>query len=192
MKRLLKILILIKACSSDFSPSHPKCSEKKIIKQQKGFNDTNVVFTIFCRSPVSVNLKNVGITEVPIAKFHHSMKTREINFSENQIEDIHEDTFRGLFRVTKLDLSLNKITSVNSVMFSDLHQLKILNLSMNSLETITNIVLPRSIGVIDLAWNRLDNSKKNIFNSLTPFEVRHCELEYETQSNVYRMCGILI
>ena len=90
---------------------------------------------------------------------------------ENEIEEIHQDTFKGLYWVEQLDLSLNKIRSVSSLMFSDLDHLNILNLSMNSLETIINIDLPRSVGIIDFSWNNLDNRQKNIFNSLIPFEV---------------------
>lgn len=125
-----------------------------------------------CRNTSNMELDNDGLKNV----FYYSKKTKKINLSENDIEEIQEDTFKGLYRVEELDLSSNKISSVNSLMFSDLNQLNILNLSMNSLETIVNIVLPKSVGVIDLSWNGLENSQKNVFDSLTPFEVRKMSL----------------
>ena len=157
-------------CLGDYSPSQPKCRKKRIIMQQKENDYIKVMLMTLqkCRNTSDLDLDNARLKKV----FHYSKKTKEINLSENEIEEIQEDTFKGLYRVDKLDISSNKISSVNSLMFSDLNQLNILNLSMNSLETIVNFVLPKSIGLIDLSWNRLDNSQKNIFNSLTPFEVK--------------------
>ena len=175
MKTLLRILILIEICLGDYSPLRPKCSEKRIIKQHN-FNDCTQVILLTlqeCRNTFNGDLKNVRLTKVPQTVFHYSKETKDINLRKNNIEEIQEETFNGLFIVEKLDLSSNKISSVNSVMFSDLNQLNILNLSMNSLESIINLVLPRSVGVIDLSWNSLDNSQSNVFNSVTPFEVKY-------------------
>ena len=62
-------------------------------------------------------------------------------------------------------------------MFSDLYKLKILNLSMNNIETIIKIVLPRSVRIIDLSWNKLENNQRNIFSTHVPFEVIYSKQE---------------
>lgn len=161
---------MITICLGDYLPSQPKCRKKRIIMQQKENDYIKVMLLSLqkCRNTSDLDFDNATLKKV----IHYSKKTKEINLSENDIEEIQEDTFKGLYRVEQLDISSNKISSVNSLMFSDLNQLNILNLSMNSLETIVNFVLPKSIGLIDLSWNRLDNSQRNIFNSLTPFEVK--------------------
>ena len=129
MKTLLRILILIEICLGDYSPLRPKCSEKRIIKQHN-FNDCTQVILLTlqeCRNTFNGDLKNVRLTKVPQTVFHYSKETKDINLRKNNIEEIQEETFNGLFSVKKLDLSSNKISSVNSVMFSDLNQLNILN-----------------------------------------------------------------
>ena len=165
--------MLIKICSGDYSPLHPECSEKRIIKQQNGHDYKQVILLTLQECRKTFNLKNVRVTTVPQIVFHYSKETKDINLRKNDIEEIQEETFKGFFIIEKLDLSFNKISSVNSVMFSDLNQLNTLNLSMNSLESIINLIIPRSIGVIDLSWNSLDNSQNNVFNSVTPFEVSY-------------------
>ena len=163
--------MLLKICLGDYSPLHPECSEKRIIKQQNGHDYKQVILLTLQECRNTFNLENVRLTKVPQTVFRYSKETKDINLRKNKIEEIQEETFKGLFIIEKLDLSFNKISSVNSVMFSDLNQLNTLNLSMNSLESINNLVLPRSVGVIDLSWNSLDNSQNNVFNSVTPFEV---------------------
>ena len=176
MKTFLKILMLIKLCSCDYSSR--QCIEKRIIKQHNEddyIKDIKVILLILQKCRNTFNVEIAGLQKVPQRTFHYSKETKEIKLSGNDIEEIQQDTFKGLCRVEQLDLSLNKIRSVSSLMFSDLNHLNILNLSMNSLETIINIDFPRSVGIIDFSWNNLDNRQKNIFNSLKPFEVRKNE-----------------
>ena len=181
MKTSLKILILITICLGDYAPSQLKCRTKRIIMQHKEDDYIKIILLILqkCRNTSNVNLDNARLKK----DFHYSKKTKIVNLSENDIEEIQEDTFKELYKVEQLDLSSNKITSVNSLMFSDLNQLNVLNLSMNSLENIFNFVLPKSVGLLDLSWNSLDNSQKNVFNSLTPFEVRKIREKLENSTS---------
>ena len=165
---------------------------KRIIKQRNVYNCTQVILLTLQECTFNEDLKNVRLTKIPQTVFHYSKETKDINLSNNNIEEIQEETFNGLFIVEKLDLSSNKISLVNSVMFSDLNQLNILNLSMNSLESIINLVLPRSVGVIDLSWNSLDNSQNNVFSSVTPFEVKYLEESINRKYNpsIFTECEI--
>lgn len=96
------------------------------------------------------------------------IKIQKLDLSNNQLTEIHPDTFNYLSLLNVLDLSNNKLLGIHPDTFNSLVKLKKLNLSHNELEEILPHTLKslKQLNVLDLSWNQLKKIHPDAFNTL--------------------------
>ncbi|KAL4230756.1 Leucine rich repeat containing 32 [Mactra antiquata] len=89
----------------------------------------------------TLELENVGITNIPNMVFVNNTKLQSINLSNNNISTINQQTFYGPINGLKyIDLNNNKITTIDSCVLNDFSTKPTLYLSGNPLHCDCNLV----------------------------------------------------
>jgi Leucine-rich repeat (LRR) protein len=133
-----EIFYKISLCGVDLSRLEPKSLQNKpILKDidlsESAFNEELVNAKLYLPELEFINLRKMNISEEIIKKHIHFSKftkLKDIDLSENQIENIYENFFSNNQILNKLYLSNNKILFIGSDSFA--LSLRILDLSHNN------------------------------------------------------------
>lgn len=87
-----------------------------------------------------LDISNGKLMKIESDALHDLIRLRDIDFSKNQLDYIHPQTFQPLSSLEKLNLSNNKLFAIESETFSVLRKLNFLDLRNNQLA----FIAPRS------------------------------------------------
>jgi Leucine-rich repeat (LRR) protein len=158
----------------------------------KFIEDTS--FSIFINLNSEIDLDDQRLENFEVGSFYGLKKVKKLLLSNNQIKRLKSQTFIGLDNMETLDLQKNKIMDLEINTFKHLTNLKSLNLSHNKLYNLTSGVfndlfvltgldlssnlltklgskfIPKSVKVLNLGSNNLNNIRSNYFDYLTNVE----------------------
>lgn len=128
----------------------------------------------------SLNTLEMGTNRIevlPSNMFEFVPTIMSLNLERNQIKTIHNNAFNGLTNLQTLLLGYNQIKEIDSKMFLPFHRLDVLNMYGNRLQNIENVVFPKALREIVIAYN---NISKGITKLL--------DLKNLTTINVHQIC----
>ncbi|KAM4677322.1 leucine-rich repeat transmembrane neuronal protein 2 [Discoglossus pictus] len=182
-----------------------RCDKLLIYCDSKGFH----LIPTIDKSSLGLSLRHNFITELQKHQFVNYSQLTWIHLDYNQIANIQEESFQGLYKLNELilrsnkishlpnttfnqlvnldilDLSFNQLTSLSPELFYGLRKLQSMHLRSNSLRTIPVRVFwdCRSLEFLDISWNRLRSLSRNGFAGLIKLRELHLENNHLTKIN---------
>lgn len=127
---------------------------------------------------------NNNLMKLEARLFKYAPLLQSIDLSFNQISEIEDRTFRGLFRLKYLSLDSNLLTKIKNKTFSGLRSLQRLDLSKNIIEELESGAFARFINlkVLQLNLNRISRLQSGIFRGFR--SIQRIDLSVNGLNNV--------
>ncbi|XP_053572250.1 leucine-rich repeat transmembrane neuronal protein 2 [Bombina bombina] len=182
-----------------------RCEKLLVYCDSKGFHFIPNVD----QNSLGLSLRHNFILELQKHQFLNFSQLTWLHLDYNQIENIQEESFQGLYKLNELilrsnkisylpnatfsqllnlqilDLSFNQLTSLNTELFHGLRKLQSMHLRANSLRTIPVRVFwdCRSLEFLDISWNRIRSLSRNGFAGLIKLRELHLENNHLSKIN---------
>lgn len=106
---------------------------------------------------MTVDLSHVGLKALPVNLFSKTLNLKQINLSNNLLQEVSENTFKNLRNLTHLDLSFNNIVTIRTPSFVNIMNIQYLSLKGNQLNAFKGEFFNTgtSLEIIDLSDNQL-------------------------------------
>lgn len=128
----------------------------------------------------SLILSNNHLVKFPHLQLSPKNILKVIDLSNNIIDKIHPLAFNDAKHLEELHLSHNALTKLDAQMFETIPTLKTLNVSHNRIKELDLHLLPRSLIILDLSFNRL-----TAFNSCQHLnDLKHLDLSHNSVSEL--------
>ena len=142
-----------------------------------------------------LNLERVGVRAVPKA-IRRLPSLRELDLALNEIEELGEDDFQGLFELRSLELQYNDIAVLPDRVFADLQSLNYLHLFRNRIVDVRKEALegPASLYRLELSHNPLGELREDAFENVQNvliLELRDTQLEVIPPSMMSSLTNIV-
>ena len=116
-----------------------------------------------------LNLSSNCLKDIPVQFIRHFPSCKMLRLNNNQFSEIPSSLFDHLPQLVELNLSTNSITSLHTEI-SSVSSLTSLNVANNSLENLQGIEVFKSLKVLDVSSNKIDDvyevGRAAVLNSL--------------------------
>jgi Leucine-rich repeat (LRR) protein len=152
-------------------------------------NDTIIKLNTSLINLTEINFSNKQINEIHENTFHGLINIIDINFENNQIEIIHPALFKGLIKLKRINFDNNYIDTIDPMTFNGLTSLIEIILPINYFKelhpsTFKGLI---SLKLIDFGIQRIDELHQNIFTGLFSLKVIdfRCNNIQELHPNIF-------
>jgi Leucine-rich repeat (LRR) protein len=120
-----------------------------------------------------INFSNNQINVIHENTFHGLINLTDLNFKTNQIQKIYPKTFKGLINLKRINFEFNRINYIYPNTFNGLTSLIHIHFGINCIEELHPSTFKDLINlkIIDFQINRIHEIKKNIFTGLISLEI---------------------
>merc|ERR1719220_2892529 len=102
-----------------------------------------------------LELNNCQSLHINTAAFENLLYLHQLNLAQNHLTSLHQDTFKNLKMLKVLRLDDNKLKDINGLLQSQT-ELQNLNVSSNRLQWFDYAFIPKSLEMIDLHDNQIE------------------------------------
>ena len=166
---------------------------KKRFKESESYRNSNMSFTITQNQEavkfeteqeknvhyeineiISINLSSKNFESIAkissylISNLNIFENLEKLDLSQNMLENVGSDDFKGLSKLLYLNLSFNRIASIDPSAFISQKSLKIINLSKNKIYILDRFTFHEmsQLKYIDLSFNSIEHLDKDTFCGL--------------------------
>jgi Leucine-rich repeat (LRR) protein len=167
---------------------------KSTFENSEYFNRENLIAYFLKQKLARTNIKNIICLDIEIMNqftidysqnkvkyidqntFNGLTNLEKIDFAQNQIQELSPSLFNGLSNLLSLIFSDNKIKEIHQNTFVDLEKVKHIQLDKNQIEEInfSSFIGLKSLKRIFLGKNQIKNLDLSTFNNLTKLEEIYC------------------
>jgi Leucine-rich repeat (LRR) protein len=138
-------------------------------------NDTIIQLNTYLINLTEINFSNNQIKEIDENTFHGLINLTDINFKNNQIQIIHSGTFKGLINLKRINFDCNRLYTIDSDIFNGLTSLIEINFRINGTRELHPSTFKDLINLksMDFRYNNIHELDRNIFTGLKNLRLAH-------------------